>query len=151
VKHVVAWLAWWLALFWLWLLLSGDWNRIELIAAACGASVAATLAEVARTRAEVAPRVPLRWIARAWSVPGRIFVDFGIVTWALARSVAGRRVVRGEFRAHGFPAGEGQGVRAWAAWAAQFSPNAYVVEIDTERELVLLHDLVPNRKSELPA
>jgi hypothetical protein len=151
VKHVVAWLAWWLALFWLWLLLSGDWNRIEWIAAACGATVAASIAEVARTRAEVAPRIPLRWIARAWSVPGRIFVDFGIVTWALVRSLVRRRVARGEFRAHGFPAGEGPGVRAWAAWAAQFSPNAYVVDIDTKRELVLLHDLVPNRKSELPA
>ena len=41
-------------------------------------------------------------------------------------------------------------MRAWAAWAAQFSPNAYVVEIDPERELVLVHDLVPNRPSEEP-
>jgi hypothetical protein len=151
VKHVVAWLAWWLALFWLWLLLSGDWNRIEWIAAACGATLAATVAEIARTRAGVAPRIPLRWVGRAWSVPGRIFVDFGIVTWALCRSLARRRVVRGEFRARNFPAGEGQGVCAWAAWAAQFSPNAYVVDIDVERDLVLLHDLVPSRKSEQPA
>jgi hypothetical protein len=151
VKHVVAWVAWWLALFWLWLLISGDWNRIEWIAAACAATVTATIAEVARTRAGVAPRVPLRWVARAGSVPGRIFVDFGIVTWVLLRSLVRRSVVRGEFRAHGFPAGEGQGVRAWAVWAAQFSPNAYVVDVDTERDLVLLHDLVPSRESEKPA
>jgi hypothetical protein len=69
----------------------------------------------------------------------------------LVRSLARRSVVRGAFRAHAFPAGEGPGVRAWAVWAAQFSPNAYVVEIDTDRDLVLLHDLVPNRKSEQPA
>jgi hypothetical protein len=150
VKHVLGWLVMWVALFWLWLLLAGDWNRIEIIAAACGASVAATIGEIARTRADVAPRVPLRWFARAWSVPHQIVIDFGIVTWALARSLVGRRVVRGEFRAHPFPAGEGSGVRAWAVWAAQFSPNAYVVEIDTERELVLVHDLVPNRASEEP-
>lgn len=151
MKHVPPWLVIWLALFWLWLLLAGDWNRIEIIAAACGATVAATLAEIARSRAGVAPRVPLRWIGRAWSVPHQIVVDFWIITWALLRSAARREVVRGEFRAHPFPAHEGPGVRAWATWAAQFSPNAYVIEIDEERELTLVHDLVPNRASSEPA
>lgn len=150
MKHVFAWLAAWLAAFWLWLLLAGDWNRIEIIAAACGATAAATLAEIARSRAGVAPRIPLRWFARAWSVPQQIVVDFGILTVALARSLVRRRVVRGRYRARPSPACEGVGVRAWAAWAAQFSPNAYVVEIDPERELVLVHDLVPNRPSEEP-
>jgi hypothetical protein len=150
VKHVFAWLAAWLAAFWLWLLLAGDWNRIEIIAAACGATVAATIAEIARSRAEVAPRIPLRWFARAWSVPHQIVVDFGIITVALARSLARRGVVRGRYRARPSPACEGPGIRAWAAWAAQFSPNAYVVEIDPELELVLVHDLVPNRPSEEP-
>jgi hypothetical protein len=151
VKHVLAWAATWLALFWLWLLLAGDWNRIEIIAAACGAAVAATIAEIARSRAGVSPCVPLVWVGRAWSVPHQIVVDFGIITAALARSLVRRSVVRGEFRAHPFPAREGQGVRAWAVWAAQFSPNAYVIEVDADRELVLVHDLVPNRASEKPA
>jgi hypothetical protein len=84
-------------------------------------------------------------------VPQQIVVDFGIITVALVRSVFRRRVVRGEYRAHRFPAGKGQSVRAWTTWAAQFSPNAYVIEIDAERELVLVHDLVPNRASEEPA
>jgi hypothetical protein len=84
-------------------------------------------------------------------VPHQIVIDFGIITVALVRSVVERKVVRGEYRAHPFPAGAGQGVRAWAAWAAQFSPNAYVVEIDPERDLVLVHDLVPHRPSEEPA
>jgi multisubunit Na+/H+ antiporter MnhE subunit len=150
VRHVLGWLAAWLGLFWLWLLLAGDWNRIEIVAAACGATVAATIAETARSRAGVAPRIPLRWVGRAWTVPHQIVIDFAIITWALLRSVVRREVVRGEFRAHPFPAHEGAGVRAWAAWAAQFSPNAYVVEIDAERELVLVHDLVPHRPSEEP-
>jgi hypothetical protein len=151
VKHVFGWLAAWLAAFWLWLLLAGDWNRIEIIAAACGATVAATIAEIGRSRADVAPRIPLRWVGRAWSVPHQIVIDFGIITLALARSLVRRRVVRGEYRAHRFPAREGVGVRAWAGWAAQFSPNAYVVEIDPQQELVLVHDLVPNRASSEPA
>jgi hypothetical protein len=151
VKHVLFWLGFWLALFWLWLLISGDWNRIEIIAAACAATVAATVAEIARSRAGVAPRIPLRWVARAWSVPHQIFVDFGILTLALLRSLVPGRAVRGTFRAHPFPADEGPGVRAWAVWAAQFSPNAYVIEVDPDRNLALFHDLVPNRDSEKPA
>jgi multisubunit Na+/H+ antiporter MnhE subunit len=64
VKHVLAWVTAWLALFWLWLLMSGDWNRIEIIAAACAATIAATIAEIARSRADVASRIPFRWVCR---------------------------------------------------------------------------------------
>lgn len=151
MRHVAYWLGSWIALFFLWLLISGDWNRIEWIAAACAATVAATVGEIARSRAGADPRIPLRWVARAWSVPHQIFVDFGIVTWALARSLVPGHAVRGTFRAHPFPADEGPGVRAWVVWAAQFSPNAYVVDVDPERNLSLVHDLVRNRDSEKPA
>lgn len=152
MKHVAAWLGWWFVLFWLWLLLSGDWRPIEWIAAACAATVAATVGEIARARARagVAPRIPLRWVAQAGTAIPQIFVDFGIITWALLQSLLPGRGVRGVFRAHSFPAGEGPGVRAWAAWAANFSPNAYVVDIDEERDLVLVHDVVPHRPSEKP-
>jgi hypothetical protein len=150
VKHVVAWVAWWLALFWLWMLLAGDWNHIQWIAAASAATVAATIGEIARARAGVAPGFPLHWFPRFWSVPHQVVIDFGIITLALGRSLLRREIVRGRYRAHTFPAGEGQAVRAWATWAGQFSPNAYVVEIDAERDLVLVHDLVPNRPSEEP-
>jgi hypothetical protein len=150
VKRVVAWVASWLALFWLWMLLAGDWNHIQWIAAASAATVAATIGEIARSRAGVDPRLPLRWLARLWSVPHQVVIDFGIITMALARSLLRRGIVRGKYRAHHFPASEGPGVRAWATWAGQFSPNAYVIEIDADRELVLVHDLVPNRPSEEP-
>lgn len=151
MKHVAWWLGSWILLFFLWLLFSGDWRPIEWIAAACAATVAATVGEIARTRADVSPRIPLRWVGKSWSVIPVIFVDFGIITWALLRSLLPGRGVRGVFRAHPFPAGEGPGVRAFAAWAANFSPNAYVVEVDTERELVLFHDVIPHRQSEEPA
>jgi multisubunit Na+/H+ antiporter MnhE subunit len=151
IRHLAWWIGTWLALFWLWLLLAGDWNRIEWIAAACAAAAAATVGEIARSRARVELRIPLRWLARAWTVPVMILVDFGILLWALLGSLARRRVVRGRLRAHGFPSAEGPGVRAWAAYAANFSPNAYVVDIDPERNHALVHDLVPNRSSEKPA
>jgi hypothetical protein len=148
---VVRWVVWFVVLWWFWMLLVGEWNHFEWIAATAAAAVGASLFELMRSVTSADARVPPVWLERAATVPWQIFVDFGIVTWALVRSALTGRVVRGVFRAHEFPADEGPGVRAWAAYAADFSPNAYVVEIDPDRNLALLHDLVPNRSSEQPA
>ena len=155
MKHLVPWLVAWVALWWLWMLLAGEWNHYEWIAAAGAATVAATIGEVARTRADVSAHVPSRWLARGWTALLMVVVDFAILVWALVKSALRREVVRGSFRAHEFPAGgddaESVGMRTWVNLLANYSPNAYVVDIDQERQLVLLHDLVPFRKSEEPA
>jgi hypothetical protein len=85
-----------------------------------------------------------------------VFSDFGVLVYALARSAADRRVVRGVFvrrkggaGAKSTPAGTAH--RAWTVLIAGFSPNAYVVDIDPDADTVLLHDLVPWRLSEEPA
>jgi hypothetical protein len=154
VKHVLAWVAWWLPLFWLWLLLVGEWNREQIVAAAIAAAIAATLAELARVRTGFAPRVPLRGLADLPRALGMVFVDFGIVVWALVVGIARRRVVRGELvsrEVEGGPAvARAVGPRAWAVLVASYSPNAYVVDLDPETRQVLLHDLVPRRASEEP-
>ena len=150
MKRVLAWAAWWLPLFWLWLLLVGEWNREELVAAALAAAVAAALAELARVRTGFAGRVPLRGVADLPQALGMVFVDFGILVRALLVSVARRRVVRGEFVARESAVAQGVGPRAWAVLLSSYSPNAYVVDLDPETRQVLLHDLVPNRASEEP-
>jgi hypothetical protein len=140
VKHVLPWLAGWLALFWLWMLLAGDWNRIEWIGAAACATAAATLGEIARSRAGVTLRIPLAAVAASGSAFPQIFVDFGILMWALPRRSHGRVHTRKT---------DTHGSRAWTNYAANFSPNAYVIDIDDDH--VVLHDLVMNRSSESPA
>jgi multisubunit Na+/H+ antiporter MnhE subunit len=145
VRHIRAWLVFWLVLFWLWMLLAGEWNRIEWIAAACAAAVAATIAEVARTRANAGVRVPLAWVAKAATVPLMVFVDFGIVMWALAR----RR--SGQVRERPSPATGSAGIRFWANLTANYSPNSFIIDLDPDRGSVLVHDLVPFRRSEEPA
>ena len=77
-----------------------------------------------------------------------VFVDFGILMWALVRSAHGREV-RGEFVRRPFRVDDA-GVRAWVGLAATYSPNAYVVGFDTDGETALVHDLVRNRSSESP-
>jgi hypothetical protein len=154
-RRIGPWLVSWIALFWLWMLLAGDWNRIEWIAGICIATVGSTLAELLRTAAGVQPRVPLGLLRSIPKVALVVLVDFGIVVWALIASLTRREVVRGEFRAHGFDPGDagpdGVAHRAWTVLLAGYSPNAYVVDVDTERRQVLLHDLVPFRQSEEPA
>lgn len=154
MRHVAVWIGWWLALFWLWLLLVGEWNRQEWVAAAAAATVAATVAEFARARTDFAAVLPWRALGDVPHVLLMVVVDFGIVVGALLASLARREVARGEFRSRRLsrPAdAEGVGPRAWAALAASYSPNAYVLEIDPETRRVLLHDLVPHESSESPA
>jgi len=155
VKHVFAWVAWWLALFWLWFLLVGEWNRQELVAAAAAATLAASVAEYARVRTGFHARLPLRVLAELPQALGMVFVDFGIVTWALMASIARRRIVRGRLVTREIAGGaavlRGVGPRAWTVLVACYSPNAYPIDVDPETGIVLLHDLVPSRRSESPA
>jgi hypothetical protein len=154
VKHVVPWLVWWIALFWLWLLLVGEWNNQELGAAAIAATIAASLAELARSRSGLSARVPLRGLADVPGALGMVVVDFGIITWALLASIARRRVVRGRLFSRrlegGTAASRCVGPRALAVLLACYSPNAYPIDVDPETSTVLLHDLVPHRPSERP-
>lgn len=155
MKHVLPWLAWWIALFWLWFLLVGEWNNQEIGAAAISATIAASLAELARTRTGFSARIPLRGLADVPGALGMVVVDFGIVTWALLASVARRRIVRGRLTSREFDggagAGPGVGPRAWAVLIASYSPNAFVIDVDPGTNTVLIHDLVPYAPSERPA
>jgi hypothetical protein len=148
-RHLVPWVVWWIALFWLWMLLVGEWNAIEWVAAAGSATIAATLAELMRSIAGVRFGVPLQPLRAIGAALVMVLVDFGIVMAALVRRRRGEFVVR-EFDAGGDDPGS-VGRRAFTMLVANVSPNAYVIDIDREHDLVLLHDLVPFRKSEEPA
>ena len=140
MKHVLPRLAGWLALFWLWMLLAGDWSHTELVAAGIAATIASLFVRLP-------PR--FRVSGSLSSVPAMVLVDFGILMWALVRSALRREIVRGEFVRRPFRADDAA-ARAWVGILATYSPNAYVVGFDTEREVALVHDLVRNRSSESP-
>jgi multisubunit Na+/H+ antiporter MnhE subunit len=151
MTRVAAWTAWWIALFWLWLLLAGEWNRVELVAAALAAAVGASLAEGVRAVTGAKVRIGVRDLATAWMVPAIVFVDFGIVTFALLRSALRRERVGGRFVVRDLDPALTGSSRAWRMYFANITPNALVVDVDDEQRVVLLHDLVPFRKSEEPA
>jgi hypothetical protein len=151
----VRWIAWAAILFGFWLLLAGEWSRIETTAAAAAASVGSTAAVAVRRLPGARVHVPLAWVRAAWSVPIAVVADFGIVAWLLVRALAHRRRVHGGFRVKPFPAtGDdptGRGIRAWVTVTATVSPNAYVIHIDADEGDLLLHELVTWPWSESPA
>jgi hypothetical protein len=155
MRRALPWLATWVGLWWLWMLLVGEWDATEWIAAAVTAAVATTGGRIAWREGGRRVRVPLRTILSARSVPPAILVDFGIVMYALGLALVRRRVPRGVFLARPFDASGDDptsvGARVWRTFTAMYSPNAYVVDVDCERGTVLLHDLIENRSSEAPA
>lgn len=132
MKHVAAFFLFFAPLWWLWQLLSGEWNHYEWIAGTGAAAIGATLGELARTRAG-AHGSTTTWstLANVPTALGMVFVDFAIVVYALLT----RR--SGTFRRAGAR-------DAWPAYLASLSPNAYAVDAGTT------HHLIPVQKSQEP-
>jgi hypothetical protein len=155
-RHARAWGSWWLGCFGMWLVLVADWSRVNAVAGVCAAAGAATVAECARTAAREDVGVSGRTLRAAAGVPLAVLTDFGILARALARSVTEGRVVRGQYVEREIDPGPrmtpaGRARRAWLALLAGYSPNSYLVDVDPETGLTVLHDLVPRRSSEEPA
>ncbi|HWE81502.1 MAG TPA: hypothetical protein VG265_07615 [Gaiellaceae bacterium] len=138
------------------MLFTGAWNLVDVVAAGCAGLAAATIAERSRSLVRVDLRPPLERLRAGALSPLVVFSDFALLVRALARSAAQGTVVRGRYVARPFEPGakttrSGAAHRAWTTLLGGLSPNAYVVDIDSETHTVLLHDLLPRRRSEEPA
>jgi hypothetical protein len=143
VKHVAAFLVWWITLWWLWQLLVGEWGRYEWIAAGAAAAVAAAIGELAATRAAAHASFPWSIVKSAPSALGMVFVDFATVVRVLFTRNTG------VFRTTSFEYPDDEAHRAWAMVVADYSANAYVVDIGGGESVT--HHLVPRRASQEPA
>ena len=134
-RRLLAWGLWWIACWWAFQLLSGDWNHYEWVGGACVATVAATLAELLRVLAGLDLQLRPERFLRVPSALLQVPIDF----WRLRRRApAPHRPGR---TSRGSPTRTRIGAEALTVLIAGFSPNAYVVDID-RRRTVLLHDLV---------
>ena len=89
----------WVGLAALWLLYQGEWNAIQLYAAASAATLSLLVALVVRRGALPSVRVERRWLVDAARVPWNVVKEFVFVTVTLFRRG------EGEFRRVPFPAG----------------------------------------------
>lgn len=140
-------LVWWVVLFAFWLLLVDTVKLAELAAGAFAALLGALGAVLTSRGAGPRPRPRLAWLARVPAALIRLPLDSGVLVLALWRRLASRRPVNGSFRAVRFRGGarDGHSVarRATAKWLDSLGPNSYVVSIDEEHDVLLVHQLVP--------
>lgn len=143
------WATWWVVLAGLWLLLDDNVAFPELMTGAVAAILGATAAELVHAQNIVRVRLDPRWLKHAWRPLVSLVPDTGRVMLALFRVLVLRRRPRGAFRAVRFRSGYEEGARdtarrALAKAAGSFTPNAYVVGVDAERDLLLVHQLEPS-------
>jgi len=146
VSRLRFWVGWWVVLGALWLLLDDTVALPELIAGAIAAAVGATAVSLVRAEGVLALRPRVRWIRRAWRPVVQVPLDLGLLLLALWRRVVRRQEVTGAFCAVPFraraDAAERTAGEALAIAAGSFGPNTYVLDVDAERELILVHQLV---------
>jgi multisubunit Na+/H+ antiporter MnhE subunit len=147
--RVGAWLAWWVLLMSFWVILDNSIEPDELLAGAGAAALGAFLAEVACYQAGTRFRMRIRWLVPALSLPGQVVSDMAIVFAALWR-----RLVRGDQPPSGFrqvpvrygrDTAEGETRRVLLIGGKSVAPNSFVLGLDAEREVMVIHQLVVNQ------
>jgi hypothetical protein len=142
-----AWLGRSAVMFALWLALVDNLHSVELyVGAAC--AVLAGAAAVAESRVRGRHPRPTPWMLRRGHRPlVALVADTFRVALVLGRALAGRRP-EGRLRAVRFAATadtpRDAARRSLAEVLGSLGPNRYVVGIDREREVLLVHELLPS-------
>lgn len=148
--------AWWLALFAIWMLLVDSLARPEVIAGMGAAFLALPVALLVSARVERRFQMRARWLRELRSAPFFVLRDSLLVLRALCLHVIGRETMRGEFRLVPWSPAEGDDVAAnsWQAFtviATSIAPNTYIIGVDPERGVALAHQLTPTTPASLRA
>jgi multisubunit Na+/H+ antiporter MnhE subunit len=141
------WFAWWCTCFLIWLALTTTFDPAETAAGVVASSIAATGAELVRATGLIGFRPRAAWFLRAPRVASRAVVDTVVVIRALLAHLFGLREMRGAFRTIRVDPGADDPTsaarRALLTAGVSATPNTYVVGIDRERRMMVVHQLVP--------
>jgi hypothetical protein len=137
----------------LWMLLVFNTQPAEIALGAVAAALAATGAELVRSRGYVPFAPDLRWSRALLRLPRAVLVDTWRMTMLLAEHFLRGKPIEGTFRIVHFPCGPGDDRRdqarlAVTQWLGGVSPNSYVLGIDESRNVAVVHQLI--RSERLP-
>lgn len=143
-----AWLVWWVLLAALWLALVDTVVGPELIVGALAAAVAATGAVLVRAQRQVLLRPRAAWAPGVLRVLARFVPDLVPLAKALWRRGVRRadehgRLVELPYGAVAKDDPEQAAHRVLTEALGSFAPNSIVVDVDTDRRTLLVHELVP--------
>jgi multisubunit Na+/H+ antiporter MnhE subunit len=144
---VITWLTWWVLLTSLWVAVDDSVAADELLAGAGAAALAAVAATVVSRQALIRYRIRAAWLPRALALPGQVASDTIAVFAVLARTVATRASApHGAYREvpvrYGDDTPLGVTRRVLLTGARSLTPNAFVVDLDKDRDVMLVHELV---------
>ena len=153
LRRVAFWMAWYVPLVVLWLAFVDTFAVAEVVLGLLAAAVAATAADLVRSQDLVRFRMDPRWLRGLGALPWQVARD----TWLLAVALWGQlrgRPVRGRFRVVPFPRerddARSAARRALVAGVVSVAPNTYVVGIEGDEGVMLVHQLVPEPGSPIP-
>jgi multisubunit Na+/H+ antiporter MnhE subunit len=160
-KHLTRWLAWWVLMMALWVMVDDSLQFDELLAGAGAAAIAALAAEVITSQAGIGasqrrnsqpgnrpsrPRAAWSVAAQALHLPGEVARDTVTVFGALARTLAtGRQPDSGYAEIpvrYGDDTQAGETRRVLLTGARSLAPNTFVLGLDRERDVMVVHHLV---------
>jgi len=137
----------WVALWGVWLLLVDTLVPIELVAGAVAAAIAATVAEAVREGGYVRFSPRLRWLGFVPGLVIGVLRDCGVLTVALWREIRRPGSQRGLLIrlpfAYGDQGGRDSARRALVNMGVTLTPNTYVLDLDPEAGVMVVHQLVP--------
>lgn len=146
LRRAGAWLAWWVLLMSLWEIIDDSIATDELLAGAGAAALAAFLAEAIGHQAAARFRVRIEWLGPALALPWQVARDTVTVFAALWRLLAHGQQPSGGFRAEPVnPGGDGPEAttrRVLLMGGRSFTPNTFVLGIDADHGLMVVHELV---------
>jgi multisubunit Na+/H+ antiporter MnhE subunit len=147
-RRVATWLAWWAAMMALWVMIDDSLRSDELLAGAGAAAIAALAAEIITDQGGVrlSARAGHDLALAALHLPGQVAQDTLVVFWALARGLATGRLPDGGFTELPVSSGDdtpaGETRRVLLTGVRSLAPNTFVVGIDADRDVMVVHRLV---------
>jgi multisubunit Na+/H+ antiporter MnhE subunit len=154
VRRAGVWLIWWVLMMMFWIILDDSLATDELLAGAAAAALAATLAELAGYQAATRPRMRFKWLGPALRLP----VDLAADTWTVFAALW-RQLARGQQPPSGFrevavrfggQSMEAKTRRALLVAGKSVAPNTFVLGLDAERDVMVVHQLVVTKETGSP-
>jgi multisubunit Na+/H+ antiporter MnhE subunit len=145
-RRIGAWVAWWVLLMSFWVILDDSIALDELLAGAGAAALGAFLAELAGHQAAARFRMRIEWLVPALNLPVQVARDTVIVFAALWRRLAHGTPPPSGFREvpvrYGGDSAEERTRRVLLIGGRSVAPNSFVLGIDRERAVMVIHQLV---------